>query len=196
MNHLIHEKIIYRYISALEQGDFETLTTILQQAEQDPELETMLWEVSEHYGNEYEQIAQTNSINIVEQLIEEHLPSAVQANTEEDLPPLTIGDVMARLQSTATTPNNVRREASDLAERISHKNVPLPAKLNRQSLSQVFEQLELSVSKSFQTLFHKTAIFLSMGREQNMARLAATRRQQQLAEPKPSYDENKEEGEE
>ena len=82
MSHLLHEKIIYRYISALEQGDFETLTTILQQAEQDPELETMLWEVSKQYGDEYEQLVQTSNIAAVEQLIQEHLPSAKQADME------------------------------------------------------------------------------------------------------------------
>ena len=155
----------------------------------------ILLENLEGWGDEYEQIVQTSNIATVEQLIQEHLPWAKQAAMEEDLPPLTIGDIVGRLQSTADTPNKFKKEASDLAGRISHKNVPLPAKLNRQSLSQVFEQLGLSVSKSFQTMFHKTAVFLSMGREQNMARLAATRRQQ-LAEPKPSYDENKEEDEE
>ena len=195
MSHLLREKIIYRYINALEQGDFETLSTILQQAEQDPALETMLWEVSKQYGDEYEQMVQTSDIATVEQLIQEHLPSAKQADMEEDLPPLTVADVVNRLQSTTDTPNNVKKEASDLVGKISHKNVTLPAKINRKSLSQVFEQLGLSVSKSFQTMFHKTAIFLSMGREQNMARLAATRRQQQLAEPKPTYDESKEEDE-
>ena len=196
MNHLVREKIIYRYISALEKGDFETLTDILHQAEQDSELENMLWEVSEQYGNEYEQAAQANSIAIVEHLIQEHLPSAAQTDTEEDLPPLTLGDVVGRLQSNTTTPNHIKREAADLASRISRTNVPLPTKLNRQSFSQVFEQLGLSVSKSFQNLFHKTAILLSMGREQNMARLAATRRQQQFAEPKPSYEDDAEEVEE
>lgn len=196
MNHLVREKIIYRYISALEKGDFETLTDILHQAEQDSELENMLWEVSEQYGNEYEQAAQANSIAIVEHLIQEHLPSAAQTDTEEDLPPLTLGDVVGRLQSNTTTPNHIKREAADLASRISQTNVPLPTKLNRQSFSQVFEQLGLSVSKSFQNLFHKTAVLLSMGREQNMARLAATRRQQQFAEPKPYYEDDTEEGEE
>ncbi|MCP5016895.1 MAG: hypothetical protein GY938_16745 [Ketobacter sp.] len=87
MNHLIYEKIIYRYISAFEQGDFEALIAILQQAEQDPELETMLWEVSEQYGNEHKQIMSkataANADTYMDKLtgeIEAQIPDCVAIN--------------------------------------------------------------------------------------------------------------------
>ena len=46
---LAYEKILYRYSSALERGDFELVAAILAQAETDTELERLLLELDRAY---------------------------------------------------------------------------------------------------------------------------------------------------
>jgi hypothetical protein len=52
--HLSREKAMYRYTSALERGDFETVSAVLAQAEGDPELESALLELHAVLEGEYE----------------------------------------------------------------------------------------------------------------------------------------------
>jgi hypothetical protein len=49
---LAREKILFRYSTALEQGDFEVIADVLRQAEADPTLERMLTEMNEVYSAE------------------------------------------------------------------------------------------------------------------------------------------------
>jgi hypothetical protein len=51
---LAREKTLYRYSSALERGDFEVVSSILREAEQDPPLERMILEMNEVYCAELE----------------------------------------------------------------------------------------------------------------------------------------------
>jgi hypothetical protein len=52
---LAREKALYRYSSALERGDFEVVSSVLQEAEGDPVLARMLLEVNEVYRAEIEE---------------------------------------------------------------------------------------------------------------------------------------------
>lgn len=47
-----YEHILFRYSSALERGDFETVADVLREAERDPALEAMLLELNEVYAAE------------------------------------------------------------------------------------------------------------------------------------------------
>lgn len=49
---LAREKALYRYATALEQGDIDTIAAILQQATQDKKLETMILEVHDMHTHE------------------------------------------------------------------------------------------------------------------------------------------------
>jgi hypothetical protein len=51
---LAREKALYRYSSALDRGDFEGVSAVLKQAEQDAAMERMLLEVNEVYRAEVE----------------------------------------------------------------------------------------------------------------------------------------------
>ena len=51
---LTREKAAFAYSTALEYGDFEGVTTVLQQAEKDPILEQMLLELNEAQQDEME----------------------------------------------------------------------------------------------------------------------------------------------
>ncbi len=52
---LAREKALYRYSSALERGDFEVVSSILEKAEEDPVLAHMLLEVNEVYQTEMQE---------------------------------------------------------------------------------------------------------------------------------------------
>jgi hypothetical protein len=65
----------------------------------------------------------------------------------------------------------------------------LPADLSLRGVSQLLADLGVQVSRRFHNLFRDTAILMRMGRNQGMARLAATRRQQQSRnQPYPPRD--------
>jgi Ca-activated chloride channel family protein len=53
---LIREKLVFRYSAALSRGDFESVETILEQAESDPILESMILELNLVYQQEFDQV--------------------------------------------------------------------------------------------------------------------------------------------
>jgi hypothetical protein len=58
MNEIQREKILYRYTNAVERGDMNTVTAILRQAEDDPELEQMILEINRELTHELPQLEQ------------------------------------------------------------------------------------------------------------------------------------------
>jgi hypothetical protein len=189
MSQLMREKALFRYTSALERGDMAIVAFILEQAEQNPELEKMILEVNEIYQAEYEQAVAADDHAVIQQMIQEHLPSS-QLEVDEDPPPLTVGDVVGRLQSDAAVSGALKEEVHRTASQVARRNVPLPNQLDRRTIAQLFQELGVTVSQPFQRLFHNAAVFLSMGREQNMARLAATRRQRSGVQPTEEKEED------
>lgn len=59
---LAREKAVYQYITALEQGDIDTIAALLQQAEHDPTLEQMIMEAHEEYAREDQNAPQPGQI--------------------------------------------------------------------------------------------------------------------------------------
>jgi hypothetical protein len=175
---LAREKALYLYANALERGDFATIETILEQATCDTDLEQMIFELHETYHDENESV-HANDAALVRELIREHLPSglAMLENEALDVPPLTVGDVCASLQTKAAIQGGDAREVKTLTERLRQSETPLPEELTGRKLRQFFAQIGVSVSERFQELFREAAIFLSMSREQDMARLSAARRE-------------------
>lgn len=178
--HLRREKVLYRYANALERGDVDTLAVVLQEAEYDATLERMLMEVHEAYQVEKDAVAYVKDAALVRQLLQQHLPSGLTNPVEDvEIPRLTVSDVVARLQSEAAVRGPIKQEVATIVQQLRQNTTPLPNSLSLRSTRRLFMQLGVSVSDRFQKLFRETAIFLSMGREQGMAQLAATRRQQQ-----------------
>lgn len=175
------ERALYLYNSALEEGDFDTVASVLEQAQQDTVLETMLLEVEGQYRTELDQQTQAADTQLVRELLVEHL-SAFDADelTEETLPQLTVGDVVARLQSDGMLKGPIEKEISGIAQRLRQVEEPLPENLSLRGVRRLFERLGLTGGERFQRMFRETAILLSMGREQGNVRLAATRRQREL----------------
>jgi hypothetical protein len=177
---IAREKALHRYMDAFERGDFERMAQVLAQAEQDPELEDLIWKVHAAYVAEEELERQENDIELVQQLLRRHLPSGWETLPDiESIPPLTVGDVVARLQADEATKGSVKQEFNIVVQRLRQSTLPLPQNLGIQSIRTLFSQLGVQASKQLQKLFSETALFLSAGREQGMAHLAATRRQQE-----------------
>ncbi len=175
---LAREKALYLYLSAFEQGDFDTMDTVLQEAMRDPVLEEMILEAHEYYLAEEKMALQEEEREKVLNLVLQHLPSGIwDEDAEIAIPPLTVGDVFARLQEDTTIRGAVKQEVQDIRQRLPEAAQPLPDNLTVRSVYQLFERFGLSVSAALKKLFREKAILLSMTREQGIAQLAATRRQ-------------------
>jgi hypothetical protein len=184
---LARESALYQYANALERGDFASIEIILDEATRDVELEQMIFELHEVYEDEHEG-AYADDAAQVRELIRTHLASGL-ARSEDgalDIPPLTVGDVCASLQTKAAIQGGDVKELKSLTDQLRQSEAPLPDELTGRKLRQLFMQLGVSVSEHFQELFREAAIFLSLSREQNMTRLSAARREpHQRSHPKP-----------
>jgi hypothetical protein len=174
------EMALYRYVRALDRGDLDMMAAVLEQAERDPSLEQMILETHEAFLAEEDAVAEQGAAETVRELLRRCLPSGFAGEAEEmELPPLTVSDVVGRLQADAALSALAAREEGRMFEQLRQSRAPLPEDLSKRSLRKFFEELGLSLSEKLQKLFRETAVLLSMGREQHAARLAATRRQRQ-----------------
>ena len=73
---LEREKAVFQYTTALERGDFERVSDVLQQAEEDVVLERMIMEVNEVYSCEFEAAASDTSASVCEEI--EHQDAQTQ----------------------------------------------------------------------------------------------------------------------
>lgn len=177
---LEREKQVYLYFSALERGDLESALDIMQHAQSDSLLEKMIMETHAYYAEEEQSILSEQMREHIQHLVLLHLSSGIW-DVEDDIaiPPLTVSDVVTKLQHDTTLPTATQQEVKMVSEQIQASQHPLPGNLSLKNVSQLFEHLGLSVSLRMQKMFRDTAIFLARGREQGIAQLAATRRQQQ-----------------
>ena len=175
---LERERALYQYANALERGDFATIQTILDEATRDADLEQMIFELHDAYQDEPESVYADDAA-LVRELLRAHLPSGLAMSEGEVLeaPPLTVGDVCASLQTKAAIQGGDAREVKTFTEQLRLSEAPLPDELTGRNLRRLFAQLGVSVSERFQELFREAAIFLSISREQDMARLSAARRE-------------------
>ena len=191
---LMREKALFAYMDAYERGDFDTMSRVLQQAEQDLELGDLIWNVLAAYQAEEEEERRENDVVLVRQLLRQHLPSGWDAVPDvEDIPPLTVSDVIARMQADEAVKGSVKQELNTVVQQLRQSTVPLPANLGLHGIRALFSHLGLRVSKQLQKVFSETALFLTAGREQGMAHLAATRRQREQSRLSEKQQEKQEE---
>jgi hypothetical protein len=175
------EKTLYRYTRALDRGDLNTIEQILQEASDDVTLAKMVCEVNEVYhSTDSAEQSESDSALVVE-LLHQHLPSGFpdEADLGADPLPLTVADVVGRIQSDAPSGTIVKeaREVFGKLIRAQKQSTVLPDKLNILAVRKMFTQLGINVTRHFEKLFRETAVMLSMGRTQSMAQLQAARRQ-------------------
>jgi hypothetical protein len=181
------EKLAYRYTAALEQGDLHVVAAILAAAEQDPVLDRMLEEINGVYRAELGPPL-AHDVARVQTLIAERLPSGLpEDEPAAGLPPVTVADVLARLREDPGLPAVIRQELRILPES-PEPQLSVPADLTQRGVRQLFDRLGLRLSSRLQERFRETAIFLTLGRTQGQARLAAARQARARRIPKPPED--------
>jgi hypothetical protein len=180
------ERTAFLYTTALEYGDFETVRSILKQAERDSVLERILLEVNDALAHENDLVLPGEVLFAdaarVQQIVRECLPSA-EIDTEESesqLPALTVRHVLAQMEDDVTLKTQLRQEAAALQQRREVQDIVIPSDLSQRSVHKFFKDLGLSVGDRLQRLFRQAAIFLAMGREQHISQLAAARRERGL----------------
>lgn len=179
---LAREKVLFRYSSALQRGDFDIVAAVLHEAQDDPILERMVLDINAIYTDDTNTQAEVEAATVVQRLLQEHLPSGFVQTQEPLETPLTVGDVAARLQTEAAAKGQVDGEINKITGQLRASQTALPTKLSQHNIRQLFEELGINVSRRVQKLFRDTAIFLAMGRTQGRMRMAATRQQKQLRE--------------
>lgn len=184
---LAREKRLFAYHCALENGDFETVTAILAEAEQDATLERMILEINTAHIEEIQQTTQAQEDTALIGLLQKHFPSAymdagADAEDEIELPPLTIADVLAQVRpGEDLTQAAERNELNALRSRAAGSE-PIPQDLSGRGVRQFLASLGITISRRVENAFRNTAILLAQGRQQNMAQLAATRRQRSASQ--------------
>ncbi len=172
---LQRERALFLYHNALTRGDFATVERILDEASRDPELEAMI--IQAHDASDQEVAFQESTdARKVRQLVREHLQSGLPEADLSALPPLTVSDVCAHIQTKAAVKGGDTESGSVMRE-LRLSEAPLPQELTGRGLRQFFTNLGVSVSEKFQEIFRDAAIFLSMSREQGAAHMSAARRQ-------------------
>lgn len=180
------ERAAFLYTTALEYGDFETVQSILKQAERDSVLERILLEVNDALAHENDLVLPGEALFAdaarVQQIVLECLYSA-EIDTEESesqLPALTIRQVLAQMQDDVTLKRQFRQEAATLQHQLQVQDRVLPSDLSQRSVHTFFKDSGLSIGERLLRLFRQAAIFLAMGREQHISQLAAARRERGL----------------
>lgn len=164
------EKLIYRYIQAMDRGDVEEIAAVLEAALDDPELDRIITEIDLAYQEEEQLTPIAQDAELVRKLIREHLSSAFQTEESDDKP-LTVGEVAARLKADRKVP-----EADEETNRLlltSSKSIP--TWLSGKAIKKLAEELGVTASKHFWRVFKDTAITLNMGRSHSQAQLLAAR---------------------
>jgi hypothetical protein len=164
------QKLIQRYISALDNGNFDDVMIVLEEASKDSVLDQMIVEINRAIEQEEELTPFAKDAYLVRDLVQTHFDPI---EILEDERQITIADVAARMQVDRKVP---------LADQEIHKQLlrlatPLPEILNIQAIRKLASNLQINASEKFWRVFRDTAIMLGIGRGQ--ARMAAARKQKE-----------------
>src|SRR5260370_16394310 len=158
--HLAREKTLHRYMDAFERNDFEVMSQVLAQAEQDEDLETLIWEVHAAYAAEEEYEQREHEVEQVRQLLRQHLPSGLETPlTLEEMPPLTVSDVIARMQADEAVRGSVKQELLSVAQRLRQSNQALPEQLGLHAARTLFPFLAVHPTNPLHNLSIHTSLY-------------------------------------
>jgi hypothetical protein len=152
------EELLLRFLKAYDEGNLEVFGAILQQAENDPELDTLIWTVFPTYLRE-EGIhpASEEEKERLFAILQQPIPPAQERS--EPLP-LTLADVAAKIQveltlhrAEYTNPHVIQVALNTLVQ--SHD--PLPDPIDLRTIQAILSQHRLTVPSSFYDIFLETA---------------------------------------
>ena len=169
-SNVARDKVIYRYVQALDEGDLDAVAAILDSALQDAELDAAITEIHLAVQEEEQLTPVTGDAETVRGLLRKHFAHTIEAAPEHDTP-LTVGEVAARLKSDRRVPF-VDQQVNERLLGISHV---LPTLLSIQAVNQMAVELGVTASPRYWRAFRDAGIMLNMARSNRQAQLAAAR---------------------
>jgi hypothetical protein len=164
-----------RYLDALDSCDVDALAEMWEQAAGNPQLEQVLGELTDGIAlEEGLDAAWETDAERVRGLLREHLPSAFAA--EADPPPLTVGDVAARLKTDSVLGARLNEADRTANNRLLTNTTLIPEELGLPHFEQWRTTLGIHASTPYWRAFRQAAVLLAMGRCQQAGELAAARR--------------------
>ena len=166
------EKLIYKYVTAMDNGDMDSVAEVLDAALTDSELARILEEIDLHYQESDGITPITSDAELVRKLAREHLHSAfdplpnkpldfsiIKGKTREEV---TVGDVALIIKKAARIPRNDRDKVDSLLE----LQAVVPKNSGMKEIRRLFESLSLDVTFSdrFLDIFRSTSIKASINR--------------------------------
>jgi hypothetical protein len=168
-------EIALRYLDALDACDVAALAELWEQAAGNPHLEQVLGELTDGLAvEEGPSPAWESDADQVRALLRRHLPSGFP--NEAPLPPLTVRDVAARLQSESTLGKRLSDSDHAANARLLADTTLIPEELGLPHFEKWQTTLGVSASSHYWCAFRQTAVLLAMGRCQQACELAAARR--------------------
>jgi hypothetical protein len=164
------ERLIHQYVQGLDTGDLDRVANVLEAAMEDPELDRVLGEINLAFQEEQQLAPLAAEVQLVQDLIRQHLPSAFVAGRPEEQP-LTVAEVAAHMLAKC----RVAKDDQEINRRLLASSQPLPTGLSLQGVRDLLTDLGVAVSNSFLRAFRDAAIMLGMARSHSQAELAAAR---------------------
>lgn len=170
------DQAIDHYMQALDQGDIDTVEAILDQAAYDPELDRLLHEVNTALYVEDGLDTFVTNTERVRSLARQHLQSAFVDEAEVEAMierPLTVGDVVARLQAN----RQIAPSDQEASRQLLGSGVELPDEITTRTISDLARRIGVAASEQFWRVFREAAIMLGLGHSHAQAHLVAAREQ-------------------
>lgn len=178
------ERTLYVFARALEEADFDTITTIYAQAESDPVLARMLAEHEEAEAARLPEVALAADAVLVKELLAQHLPSAQLSDAEPE--PITVAQVAGKLLAERT----VAPSDQEALARLQAQQEPVPAHLGLAEVRRMVQRLGVRASEPLLRLFREAALLLGLSQSQQVGFAAARRQGQPRPEPDATPNQN------
>lgn len=162
------EQQILRYVQALDEGDADTLATLLAAAETDPELDRLVSEANQEVYEAAGLGPLAADAERVRELLRQHLPSGFPEAAQG---PVTVGEVAARLVAARQVPEPDRAAVDSLLG----SSQRVPPQLDRETVRALAGQTMPILSERFWRRFRESAVTARIGRAHEEAQVAAAR---------------------
>jgi hypothetical protein len=159
------EEALLRYYLAVTSGDLDTACAVMVEAAEDPVLERQIVELEDALTDEEAGAAALERDRaLIQELLDQHLSHEPDAPP----PPLTVGQVVSRMQAD----RGVGTDDQSAARALQASQAPLPAQLGARTVRELLGRLGARTSERFQRLFRDTAVLLGLAASEEHAAFA------------------------
>ncbi len=170
------ERLLERYVQAFDRGDLETVDRILAEGARDPELDRQLQAINDALAEEAGLNTFAEDSRLVRHLLYTHLPSAHPDAEPATPPPLTVGDVAARLQADEATGRRLPAADRLVNQQLRARTEPLPDQVTGPAIAALARSLSVTASARYWEEFRRTALMLRLQQRTAASTAMAARR--------------------